>query len=349
MKELLMTPGPTIVHPRILKALSKPMIHHRTQEFRDIMTECGAKLKKVFKTENDVLIIPGSGTASMDAAIANTITPGDKVLCLVSGKFSERFAEIAKTYGADVTQLDFDWNSSFDFEKIESALQEDFKLVTAVHNESSTGVRNEIARLGTLLKDKESLFIVDTISSLAGDDIRADEWGVDICIGGSQKALAMPAGLSVMALSEKAKNALVQAPNYYLNLKKYLKKFPETPYSTPVSLVYALQEALNIIEDEGLKNRIKRHAENAEYCRSRVKELGLKLFPASEEICSQTLTAISSEKANEIKKALVETYGIRVAGGQAHLKGKIFRIAHMGVINKPELDKTLDAIKEIIK
>jgi len=349
MKELLMAPGPTIVHPRILKALSKPMIHHRTQEFRDIMTDCAAKLKKLFKTQNDVLIIPGSGTASMEAAVANTITPGDKVLCLVSGKFSERFVEIAKTYGASVTQLDFEWGSPFDFEKIESTLQEDFKLVTAVHNESSTAVRNDIAKLGTLLKDKNPLFIVDAISSLAGDDIRTDEWGVDICIGGSQKALAMPTGLSFLTLSEKAKNALTQTPNYYLNLQKYLKKFPETPFSTPVSLVFALQEALNIVEEEGLENRIKRHAENAEYCRSRVKDLGLKLFPTSEEICSHTLTAISSEKADEIRKALMENYSIRVAGGQAHLKGKIFRIAHMGVINKPELDKTLDAIGEILK
>lgn len=349
MKPLLMTPGPTIVPPKILKALSKEMIHHRTQEFRDLMTECGERLKPVFKTKNQVLIIPGTGTASMEASLVNTISPGDKVLCLTSGKFSERFSEIAKTYGAKVTELKFEWGAPYDFEKIEQAFEGDYKVVTAVHNESSTGVRNDIAKLGALVKDKETLLVVDAISSLAGDDVRTDSWNVDICVAGSQKALAMPTGLSFMAISEKAKKVIEQnnVPKYYLDLKKYIKKFPETPYSTPVSLIFGLQAALDVVEEEGLETRVKRHIDNAEYCRKRVKEMGFELLPKTEEICSRTLTAIKSDKATEIKEALDKKYNIKVAGGQAHLKGKIFRIAHMGVIEKEELDKTLEALESI--
>lgn len=345
----MMTPGPTIVDPRILKALSKPMIHHRTKEFEEIMLDCGSRLKPLFKTQNDTLIIPGSGTASMESALSNTINPGDKVLSLVSGKFSERFRDIAKVYGAEVTELVFDWGTRFDMDKITEALHDDFKIVTAVHNESSTAVRNNIAELGKLVKELDTLLVVDAISSLAGDDIHTDEWGVDMCIGGSQKALAMPTGLSFITISEAAKRAMdnCKSPNYYLDLKKYVKKFPQTPYSSPVSLVYGLQEALNVVDEEGLENRIQRHAENAEYCRKRAKELGFELFPQPESICSQTLTAIKSDRAADIKKELDEKYDIKVAGGQAELKGKIFRIGHMGIVGKKELDKTFEALEKI--
>jgi aspartate aminotransferase-like enzyme len=344
-----MTPGPTIVPDRVLKALAKPVWHHRTPEFTELMDNCATRLKSVYKTKNDLFIIPGSGTSAMEAGIVNTVNPGDKVLCLVSGKFSERLGDIALSFGAQVEVMEFDWGSKIDVKQVKEKLTEDIKLLTAVHNETSTGVRNPIKELGELTKQSGTLFLVDAISSMSGDNIEVDNWGIDLCISGSQKCMAMTTGLAFISVSEKAWHVIESNKNskFYLDLKKYKKKYPQTPFSTPVSLVFGLEEALNMIEEEGLDKRIQRHGDNAKFCRDGVKKLGFDLLPESEEICSQTLTAIKSDKASEIKKTLDEKYDIKVAGGQAHLKDKIFRIGHMGIVGEKEIQKTLDALEEI--
>ncbi len=348
--KLLMTPGPTIVPERILKALSMPIIHHRTPEFTEILRDAAGRLKPIFKTDNDAFILYSSGTGAMEAAIANTINPGDKVVSIVSGKFSERLRDIAIAYGANVESVEFNWGSEIDVEKIKEKITEDTKAVTIVQNETSTGVRNPVWKIGEITKETDTLLITDVISSIAGDNIQTDKWGVDLCIGGSQKCFALPPGLAFITVSEKAWNAIEKNENrkFYFDLMKYKKKFPQTPFTSSISLLYALEESLDMIEEEGLENRIKRHVDNAEFCRTEVKKLGLELFPEKEEIASVTLTAIKHEKSEEIRTKLKENYDILVAGGQSHVKGKIFRIGHMGFVGRSELEKTISALEEVL-
>jgi len=341
-----------MVPKEVLEAMAKPVIHHRTPEFKALFEDCTKRMQKVFKTENELFILAGSGTSAMDAAIANTIEKGDKVLSIVSGKFSERMRDIAKAYNANVTELSFDWGAPVDIEKVKEALTEDTKLITIVHNETSTGVRNPVKELAGLTKDTNTLLAVDAISSMGGDTIETDKWGLDFCISGSQKVLAMATGLAFISVSEKAWETIekTNSTKYYLDLQKYRKMYPtQTPFSTPVTYIYGLRAALDLLEKEGLENRIKRYTKLAEKTRAGVKKMGFKLLPQTDEICSNTLTAVYSEQASDIKKQLNEKYDILVAGGQAHLKDKIFRIAHMGIITEEHIDKTLNAIGEIIK
>ena len=350
--QLLMTPGPTMVPERILKAMSEPIVHHRTSEFTEFMQGCVDGMKKLFRTENEVYILTGSGTVAMDASIANIIEPGDEMLSLVSGKFSERLCELGEAYGAKVTAVDFEWGKKLDLGKLEASLTEKTKLVTVVHNETSTGVKNPIKDIAKIVHEKSNaILVVDTISSLGGDDIRVDEWDVDVCVSGSQKCLALPPGLAFITLNSRAWDAVEKAKStkYYVDLKKYKKKQPQTPFTSGISLYYALDEALTMIEEEGLENRINRHAENAKYCRTRVKEAGLEIFPESEDICSNTLTSVRNDKASEIRAKLRDEHSILVAGAQAHMKGKMFRIGHMGMIQKEHIDKTMDAIEKVLK
>jgi len=349
MTELLMTPGPTLVPQEILKAMAQPVIHHRTPEFIELFHETTERLKRIFKTQNETFILAGSGTSCMDAAICNTIKAGDKVLSLVSGKFSERLRDIAKVYGADVTALDFDWGSKIDIELVKKALTPDTKLLTMVFNETSTGVRNDVKAVADLVRGTDTLLLVDAISALGGDTFETDKLGVDLCIAGSQKCFAMATGLGFLSVSQKAWKIIESnpTPRYYLDLRKYKGAKP-TPFSTPVTYIFALSKALDLIASEKLENRIKRHAENAKLCREGVKKLGFELFPQPEEICSNTLTAVKSENSAEIIKKMLGKHNIRIAGGQAHLKGKIFRIGHMGAITKEHVEKTLKALEDVI-
>ena len=350
---LLMTPGPTRVPDRILKALSKPLIHHREKEFLDMSVSCIDRLKELYKTKNDLFMLTCSGTGAMEAAIANTINPGDKVLSVVNGIFSERLSNIATSYGATVRTLSVPMGQAVDLNKFkELALTGNYKMVTAVHNETSTGARNPIAEMNKILKSTNSMFIVDTISSMGGDDIRTDEWGIDFCIAGSQKCLMLPPGLGFISVSERAWKVIntKQGGRFYFNLKKYKEKFPDNPWTTAINLVFGLNEALDMIFEEGLANVIKRHADVAAHCRKRAKELGFNLFVQPESACSQTLTSLTHPKVDleKLRSHLKSKYNIQIAGGQKELKGKIIRIGHMGSIGKEEIDLTLDSIEKIL-
>lgn len=348
--KLLMTPGPTVVPDNILEAMSQPIIHHRTPEFTNFVDESCKRLKPIFKTENDTFIIAGSGTAAMEASIASTVSPGDHVVSLVSGKFSARYRDIAKSFGADVTAIEYEWGKEMDISRAEEAIKPDTKAVTAVQNETSTGVLNPVWEIGEITKGTDTLLCVDTISCLAGDDVRVDEWGIDLCVSGSQKCFSMPPGLAFISVSEKAWKAAEKGEHhaYYDSLLKFRERYPKPPWTPAISTLYALEKALDMIEEEGIDNRIERHKKNANYCRDRVQEMGLELFPQSCDICSNTLTSIQTERAEEIRKKLRENYDILVAGAQKHMKGKMFRIGHMGEVRKPEIKKTLDALEEII-
>ncbi len=356
---LLMIPGPTRVSSRVLKAMSESIVNHRSAVFGEILTETNDMMSEVFQTENSSYILTGSGTAAMEAALGNIIEDGDKILNIVGGKFGERFMQITETHGGVPVELNVEWGNAVNPEDVRYILEEedDIKAVTVVHNETSTGVSNPIEELGSVLKDFDALYVVDTVSSLGGDDVQVDNFGIDICVTGSQKCLAAPPGLSAITLNDDAWNVVdkTKAKTYYLNMRKYFKsgnkKVPETPFTPSVSLMYAMNEALKVIMEEGLEARIKRHQMAAKATINGVKSLGLELF-ANEKVSSTTVTAVKIPDGmtdQNIRGTMRNKYRIELAGGQDHLKGNVFRIGHMGNITHREIIITFSALEMALK
>jgi aspartate aminotransferase-like enzyme len=354
---LLMMPGPVPVAPRVLRAMSKPMINHRSTEFAGIYTDCREILSSVFQTKNDIFLLSGSGTAGMEAAVGSVAGSGDKVIAIENGKFGERFKDIASLY-AEVVPLVFEWGHPVDLEMVKEKLEEGAKAVTLVHNETSTGILNPAAEIGKLAKKYGALFIMDGVTSLGGDDVKVDEWGVDIAVVGSQKCLAAPPGLAVVSVSEKAFEAIkgVAKRPYYNDLLAYKgsgdKPKPETPYTPAIPLFYALQEALHIVKEEGMEARIKRHRVLTGAVRAAVAEMNIEMFPQLNEYShySNTISAmkapagISGEDIqNDMKKR-----GIIIAGGQERLKGKIFRIGCMGIVTARDVLSTIQQLEIVL-
>lgn len=353
---LIMLPGPTPVASRVLQAMSRNVVNHRSKIFGEIITETTQLMSEVFQTKNKSFIITGSGTSAMEAALANTIQPGDTTLHVVGGKFGQRFQQIAEQFGANAKTLDITWGTAVTPEQVKKELEADpkIKLVTVIHNETSTGVAAPIKEIAAVVKQFDDvLFIVDTVSSLAGDEVNVDEWGIDICVTGSQKCMAAPPGLAAITLSDKAWkviDAIESTPTYYLDLKKIRKSGnltpTQTPYTPSVSLMYAMHEALLMTKEEGLDNRVRRHQLAAKASRNAVKALGLELF-ADEAVSSTTVTAVKLPEGitdAQFRDTTREKYGVELAGGQDHLKNKIFRIGHMGNITYKQLIITFTAI-----
>jgi aspartate aminotransferase-like enzyme len=356
---LLMIPGPTNVPKRVLDAMSQPIVNHRGPIFGEILEDTTAMMSEVFQTDNQSYLLTGSGTSGMEAAVANIVEKGDKILNVVGGKFGERFQQITEAFGGESIEVTVPWGQAADPEEIKRVLDEndDIKAVTMVHNESSTAVVNPIQEVGKIMKDYDSLFVVDTVSSLAGDNVKVDDFGLDICLTGSQKCLAAPPGVAAITINDDAWDVInkTNSSSYYLNMKKYFKsgnKSPaETPYTPSVSLVYAMQEALTIVLEEGLDARIKRHHVSAEATREAAKALGLDLF-AKEGAYSNTLTAINIPEGitdSNLRGTMRNKYKIELAGGQDHLKGNVFRIGHMGMTGLPELAMTFACLEMTFK
>jgi len=356
---LLMIPGPTRVAPRVLKAMSEAIINHRSAEFAEILTETNEMMSEIFQTDNQSYTITGSGTAAMEAAVGNILNKGDKILNIVGGKFGERFMQIAKTNGGSPIELKVEWGTAVNPEDVKNILDEneDIKAVTIVHNETSTGVANPIEEVGNVLKDYDALYVVDTVSSLGGDDVAVDDYNIDICVTGSQKCLAAPPGMAAITVSDDAWNLIdkVQSSSYYLDIRKYKKygnnKPSETPFTPSVSLMYAMKEALNVVMEEGLESRIKRHKLAAEATKNGIKAIGLELF-AQEEVSSATVTAIKMPEGvtdKDMRGTMRDKYGIVLAGGQDHLKGNVFRIGHMGNVTYKDIVTTISALEMTLK
>lgn len=353
-KEYLMIPGPTPVPPAAVSAMSKPISGHRTEEFAALYRRVVAKLQKVFQTENEIFVLSSSGTGGMEAAVANTVSPGDKVLALVGGKFGERFRDLARIYGADVEEMSFEWGQPVDVQAVAEKLKTapDIKVVFATQNETSTGVLNDIKSLGEIVAGHEAILVVDGISGVGGMEIKTDAWHVDMLVTGSQKALMLPPGLAVISVSSKAWEIIKnnnKSPRYYLDLQAAKKSFQKgfTPYTPAVSLFYGLDATLDMMLEEGLDNVYARHALLANAVRAAVKALGLKMLPP-ENYASNTVTAICSPEgisADDIRKVLKEEFNVVFAGGQGQLKGKIFRIAHMGFVDKMEVMIAISALE----
>jgi aspartate aminotransferase-like enzyme len=353
----LLIPGPVELDSEVLLAMAKPLMGHRTPDFEEILVECWRLLREVYQTRNDVAIITGSGTSAMEAAVASVIKEGDEVISITGGKFGERMGEIAQAFGAKVRRVDVEWGNTFALEDVERAVAESNAVaITLTHNETSTGVVHDAKAIGKLAREYDLLFIVDGITSVGGDDVKTDKWGIDLCITGSQKCLAAPPGLGFVAVSERAWEAIENNPRkraYYLDLAKYRKSLAKntTPFTPSVTLIYGLYAALKKIEEETLEARIKRHRTLAKATREAAKAMNLELF-AAQRCASNTVTAIkipSGLTDDDVRGALKREHGILVAGGQAQLKGKIFRIGHMGNVSFSDLVQVLAALELVLK
>ena len=349
----LRIPGPTPCPERVLQTMTRQMINHRGKEFGELIHQLTHRLKKLFQTKGDVFILTSSGTGGMEAAIVNTLSPGDKVLAVSNGFFGERFGECAQEFGAEVKWLRFQWGMPADPQVVRQTLHQGpgIKAVLITHNETSTGVTNDLASLSKVVKDFDKLLIVDAISSLGAINLPVDEWGCDVVVTASQKAWMAPPGLAMVSVSEKAWQAHLQAkmPRYYLDFskaKKFLEK-GQTPWTPALSVFYSLAAALDLMEEEGLPNTFARHAQVAKRAREGIKSLGLSLLP-QEAFASNTVTAIKAMNGLEVKKLLQilrEEYQIILAGGQERLEGKIFRIGHLGWVTEADMDEVIGALK----
>ncbi|MEW6171187.1 MAG: alanine--glyoxylate aminotransferase family protein, partial [Candidatus Omnitrophota bacterium] len=354
-KNYLLTPGPTPLPPQVCLALAKPIIHHRTPQFQAILKEAVEGLKLVMQTKNDCFIFSSSGTGAMEAAVINLLSPGDKVICVQGGKFGERWTEIAKAYGIEAEVLDVEWGKGVDPKEIEKRIKANpkIKAVFTTLCETSTGVTNDIEAIGKILKNTDTVLVCDAISGLGVLDLKTDDWAIDVVVAGSQKGLMLPPGLSFISISAKAWKLVEQSkcPKYYFSLKKCKKAWDsvDTPFTTSVSLVVALNEALRLIKEEGLENMFNRHKKLAEATRAASRALGLELFAPTAS--SDALTAIkvpASIDGEKLVKTMRDTYGVTIAGGQAELKGKVIRIAHMGYINEFDIILALSCLEKVL-
>ncbi|MCD6359193.1 MAG: alanine--glyoxylate aminotransferase family protein [Dehalococcoidia bacterium] len=352
----LRIPGPTPCPPETLQAMGGQMINHRGEEFAEILQRATAKLKMMFQTRSDVIILTASGTGGLEAAIVNSLSPNDKVLAVSIGVFGDRFADIAKCFGANVNRLQFEWGKAADPDAIRQALNEDpdIKAVLVTHNETSTGVTNDIEALGRVVSEFDKLLIVDAVSGLGSLKMRVDAWHCDVVVTGSQKGWMIPPGLSMLSINQKGWRANSQAtmPRFYWDLSKakdYLKK-GQTSWTPAISLFYALDKALSMMEHEGLANITARHARVAEATRRGIEKLGLSLF-ADKSFASNTVTAVKIPdgiNVSELRQVLKDDYGVVVAGGQRHLANKIFRIGHLGWVTEADIKETLTALEKTL-
>ena len=354
-KNYLLTPGPTPLPPEICEAMARPIIHHRTPQFQAILKEASEGLKYIFQTQNDVYILASSGTGAMEASAANLLSPGDLAICVQGGKFGERWTEICKSYGVVPDVIDVEWGKAVDPQEIAKRLKSNpkIKAVFTTLCETSTGVTCDIAAIGGIVKESNAVLVVDAISGLGAIDLKTDAWSVDVVVSGSQKGLMLPPGLGFICLSAKAWEKVNESkcPKYYFDLKKAKKALEktDTPYTPAITLVIALTESLKIMKQDGLENIFARHRKMAEATRAAVKALGLSLFAplaASDVVTSVNVPAgIDGEK---LVKAMRDTYGVTIAGGQDELKGKVFRVAHMGFIEEFDIIVGIACLEKVL-
>lgn len=351
-----MTPGPTPLPPEVITAMSQQIIHHRTKEFAEIFSRVNENLKKVFQTKNNVLTFAASGTGAMEASAVNFFSEGDTVLVVSVGVFGDRFINICKTFGLNVIEKKYPHGEAANIDEIIDILENDksnIKGVFITHNETSTGVTNPIEKLARYLKDKDKILIVDAVSSLGAIDLKTDEWGVDVVVTGSQKALMSPPGLAFVSVSDKAwefyKTSKLR--KFYWDFKKYqdnlLKESQDTPFTPAVTLIRAVDVGLKLLLDYGLENNFKRHTRLAKLTQLAVDKLNLELLP-KKEYSSAVITAIKAPEGidiEKVRKIMNQKYDIMVAGGQANLKGKIIRIGHMGYVDEFDLLKTIQCFE----
>jgi serine---pyruvate transaminase len=355
-KKYLLAPGPTPVPSEALLAMAMPIIHHRAPDFLPVLDSAKKGLQWLYQTKNDVLILCSTGTGGMDGSVSNFLSPGDDVLVINGGKFGERWTKICQAYGMKVEEILVEWGYAAKPEAVEAALKKNpkIKAVFVQANETSTGVYHDVKSIAAIVKRTDALFVVDAISALVAHDIRTDEWGIDVMIGGSQKGVMLPPGLAFVSVSDKAWKMAdtAKTPKFYFNFKKERENLAknQTNFTSAVTLIIGLNACIKMLQDEGLENVLKRHDRLARATRAGAMALGLKLFP--KESPSNALTAIEAPAGVDgqaIYKNLREKYGITGAGGQDKLKGKIFRIAHLGYADTFDAITAIAGIEMVLK
>jgi aspartate aminotransferase-like enzyme len=349
-----MLPGPTNVPNRVINAMLTPMINHRSDDFRKLYKDIVNKTQTVFETENDIVVLTTSGTGAVETSVINLIKKDDVVIIPVNGEFSTRLADLIDNYGGKTIRINSPYGQNPPIEKIEEAFEKnsDIKALYVVYNETSTGttLRN-LSKLGDICKAHGAYFVVDAVSILGGDELPVDKWNVDICFTATQKALAAPPGIAPISISKEAKKYMIEnpPPSQYLNLKRYFKYYNdsfETPFTPALSLFYAYQEALNIIIEEGMENRINRHRKCANAFYSGLEALGFTPF-ADADSRSNVVIAVNYLPGIDDKKfrELISTkFKVLLAGGFGELKGKVFRVGCMGEVSSYHVMRTLSAI-----
>ena len=354
-KTYLLTPGPTPLPSEVLEAMARPIIHHRTPQFQAIIKEAHEGLKYVFQTKNDCFMLASSGTGAMEAAVANLLSPQDTVITVEGGKFGERWTELCKAYGVNCEVIKVEWGKPVESEEIKKRLKANprIKAVFTTLCETSTGVTNDIEAIGRVIKDTESVLVVDAISGLGAISCASDAWHCDVVVSGSQKGLTLPPGLGFISVSPKAWKLVDSAkcPRYYFNLKKAKKAYDQvdTPFTPAITLIVALCQALKMMREEGLENIFLRHKKMARAVRNAVKALGLELF--APHAASDAVTAVkvpANIDTGKLVKAMRDTYGVTIAGGQGDLKGKLFRIAHMGYIGEFDIITGISCLEKVL-
>ncbi len=357
LKRYLLAPGPTPVPAEVLLSMAMPIIHHRSPDFLPVLDSAKKGLQWLYQTKNDVLILCSTGTGGMVGAANNFFSQGDKVLVINGGKFGERWTKICKNYGLDVDEIILEWGYAVKPEIIEEKLKKNqgIKGVFVQASETSTGVYHDIQSLASIVKRYENtLLIVDAISALAAHDLKTDEWGVDIMVGGAQKGLMLPPGIAFVSVSEKAWEMAKTSklPRFYFDFKKERENLSknQTNFTSPVTLIIGLNSSLKMLQAEGLENVFKRHAKLALTTRKAVQALGLELY--AKESPSNAVTAIMTPPGidgQSVYKNLREKYGITAAGGQDRARGKIFRIAHLGYVDKFDVITAIAGIEMVLK
>jgi len=341
MKQRLLTPGPTPVPEETLLELARPVHYHRTPEMRQLLSEVVEDLQYVFQTRNPVLVLTSSGTGGLEAAVANCLPPGSKAICLIAGRFGERWRSICKAFGIEPVAVTVPYGQSVQPEQLARALQQhpDAQAVCATLSETSTGAAHDIAAFGRLVAATPALLFVDAISGLVAMECRTDDWHIDVCVTGSQKALMLPPGLAFMSVSDKSWKQIDKNPTpraYYFDLKKARASLQtgDTPYTSAHTLVRALKVSLKKIRSEGIEKLWTRQARVAAAARAGFQTLGLELFP-SQPADGLTVVKVPPEiDGTALLGKLEKQYGLKLAGGQDQLKGKIIRLGHMGYIDQ---------------
>lgn len=345
--------GPVRIHPRVLRAMATPSLNHRGDAFHRIVGEIRERLPRLFGDPGPTAIVTGSGTAGLEALYSSLLPRDRRVLALSNGHFGDRTVEIARRYAANVSVVTAPWGQPLPLEAVRAELEKgDVGAVCVVHNETSVGLANDLASLAGPVRRSGALFLVDGISSVAGLPLRFAEWGVDAVVAGSQKGLAAPPGLSLVHLSERAVASLHPGA-YSLDLAKHLASLQrnDTPWTPAVPLFLALREALVLLEEEGLEQRLARTHRLAEAARSAVDALGLKLVPPKEH-ASDTVTAVHNPEGlddTRFRKVLEREYNVLVQGGQGPMTGRIFRLGHMGIVDWADLLVAFAAIERVLR
>ncbi len=356
MKKRLFTPGPTPIPETVMLKMAEPIIHHRNPEFNEVLTRVNQNLKYLFQTEQPVLTLTCSGTGGVESTFVSLFSPGDKIITSNGGKFGERWVKMPKAFGLNVVEIKVEWGKAPTEDQILSALKAnpDTKAVYLTHSETSTGAATDVKTLAKLIRENSNALVcVDGITAVGAHEMRFDEWGIDVCVTGSQKGLMIPPGLAFVALSKRAIEAIETAklPRFYFDLKKALKSYADndTPWTPAISLIIGVDLALQKIREEGIENVWARHKRLANAIRAGVVGAGLKLFSEFPSFAVTPVWVPEDVEWKQFNKILKGKYGITIAGGQDDFAGKIFRISHLGYYDELDMITMIGALEMTLK